>query len=56
MPSKEEIIEAVELLKEECNHNEFCGNCPYSADNGHCVLNLPYSFNLEKIKERGNQC
>lgn len=52
MPSKEEIIEAVELLKEECNHNEFCGNCLYDDDIG-CVLNRPYGFNLERIKERG---
>lgn len=51
MPSKEEIIKAIEILKKECGKYKYCENCLYDNDIG-CLLNQPYEINLKWIKGR----
>ena len=49
MHSKEEIIEAIEILREECYKVDDCIDCQYD-EYGECMLRVPFLMELEKIR------
>lgn len=49
MPSKEEIIEAIEILREACFEVDECIDCQY-GEYRECMLREPFLMELEKIR------
>lgn len=52
--NNEEIINALKIIKNECNSNTRCQTCPFSDNNqiNNCkiIMDLPYNWNInEKI-------
>jgi hypothetical protein len=51
--TNEEIIQALEVLKDVCNESDCCPECPLRADSNECYLesHVPYKWPIKDHEE-----